>query len=216
MRRIFLAGVLVIIMGGQFCLADTPAALEKASELISNHQYDAAIAILEQYIPANPQSAQGYFLMAQAYHWKKELYKARVYYFKAAETDGQYRLSVVPLLDELNEWENIVNIVEPELRAGNQVGPSALGALATAYRHLKQNKKSAKLIEYLGKTKYDDQDDEDYKNYILAYANLWNGDTAAAKEKLKLIRNRGYLQYARTHEKFKALFQDPEFLEMTK
>ena len=215
MRKMLLTVMMIILMG-QFSHADTTAALEKAVELIDNHQYDMAIAILEQYIPANPQSAQGYFLMAQAYHWKKELYKARVYYFKAAETDGQYRLSVVPLLDELNEWENIINIVQPELQAGNQVGPSALGALATAFRQLKQNEKSAEIIQHLEKTKYDDQEDEDYKNYILAYASLWNGDPGAAKEKLKLIKKQAYRQYARTHEKFKPLFKDPEFLEITK
>lgn len=215
MRKVVLAVICFILVGYSWP-AQAENVLGVASQLISQQKYDAAIDVLEGYVAQNKLSAEAYFLLAQAYHWKKELNLAKVYYFKAAEFDRQYRLDVVPLLDELKEWENIITVVEPEIRAGTHVGPSILGALATSYRELQQNQKASKLITYLETTTYNDPDDKDYKNYILAYASLWSGDKEAAKTRLKRIKNRAYLRYARTHEKFRALFEDPEFIEITK
>lgn len=215
MRKFVMTAVCIFFIGRLCFAADAPV-LEKARELISRQQYDLAIAILENYIPENPNSAEGYLFMAQAYHWKKELYKAKAFYAQAAGLNSQYRLAVVPLLDELKDWEAIIDTVEPEMRAGNKLDPSALGALATSYRQLEQKQKASEIIENLSKTTYADPGDEDYKNYILAYARLWDGDKEGAKAKLKLIKNRVYRQYARNHEKFSALFKDPEFLEITR
>ena len=215
MRKFVLMAFSIVLIG-QFCFAADTLVLEKAKELISRQQYDLAIAILQNYIPENPNYAEGYLLMAQAYHWKKELYKSKAFYTQAAALNNQYRLAIIPLLDELKEWKEIIDIVEPEMRTGKKLDPSALGALATSYRQLEQKKKADEIVEKLSGTTYADQDDEDYKNYILAYARLWDGDKDGAKAKLKLIKNRAYRQYARTHEKFSVLFQDPEFLELTR
>ena len=54
--------------------AETP--LDEANREISAKHYDAAIAVLEGFVAANPNSVQGELLLATAYHWEKNFAKA--------------------------------------------------------------------------------------------------------------------------------------------
>lgn len=190
--------------------------LDDARKLVAAQQYDSAIDLLNKYVSTNPMSADGYLLLANAHHWKKDFPKARVCYEKAATLDARYALDIISLIDELNEWKEIIRIAGPELQKNKKLRPSILGSLASAYKNLDKHLDAERVINILATNEYEGQDVKDYKNYVLAYYHLWSSDTRKAKDRLKQIRNKAYLRYARTDDKFKKLQSDAEFLELTK
>lgn len=189
--------------------------LEQASKLISGGSYDQAIEILDLEIRNNPNSARGHLLIARAYHWKKDLGKAHEHYILAASLNPTYKFEIIPLLDELQEWNDIIDLVGPEVNQGNR-DPSLLGNLATAYKESGKRSEAEKVIKLLLATNYEGSNDNDYKNYVLAYYYLWEDDFAKSKEHLRKIKSKNYLRYARTSPKFKKVFKDQEFIELTK
>jgi cytochrome c-type biogenesis protein CcmH/NrfG len=191
-------------------------ALDDAQKSISARHYDDAISTLGNYLASNPGSAAAELLLAHAYHWKKDFPNAESHYRKAAALDPRYRLEIVALLDELGESEEIIRIAGPEVTSSNRLAPSILGALMTAYYRVGRPVDGGKIRDLLEATTYSDQSDVDYRNYMLAYCAMMDGDSQRAKDLLRSIHDRSYLQYAATDDKFKVLFKDPEFIEITK
>jgi predicted Zn-dependent protease len=192
--------------------AGTP--LDEGATLLNNQKYDEAIQVLQQYLEKNPKSAPGFLLLAQAYHWKKDTAKARIHYQKAAELDPASKLAIVPLLDEVGDWKEIIALLDPEVRKRNRA-PNLLGPLATAYKQLRKDDEAEKVIKLLMATDYGSQEETDYKNYVLAYYHLWHKDLARSKERLRAIRSQALLRYAAYSRKFEQLFSDPEFIRLT-
>jgi tetratricopeptide (TPR) repeat protein len=214
-KQILSAAILAAVLAlPHAAFAQSP--LQDASRAIDAKHYDTAIAIVESYIVANPNSAPAEVLLARAFHWEKDFANAKVHYRRAAAIDTRYRLEIVPLLDELGESAEIVRICGPEIGNGTTASPSTLGSLATAYRNLGKAADAERVRNILTNTAYTDPGDVDYKNYELAEFALWDGDTRQAKDHLRAIKDQGYRQYARTDDKFKVLFNDSEFLELTK
>lgn len=197
-------------------VARAQSALDEASAAIQTQHYDTAITDLESYLAGNPNNAYAHILLAQAYHWKKDIPKAKRQYQAAAALDSRYRLEIIPLLDEEKDWSGIVALAAPELNTDKPVAPSLLGALASAYRALNRADDSARVRNILAGTVYRDQDDRDYQDYVLAYCYLWDGDTGRAMGRLRMITAKAYLTYAATDEKFQTLFTDKEFIDLTK
>lgn len=192
------------------------SALDDARKLVESQQYDAAIVILDQHLRGNPSSADGHLLLAQAHHWKKDVGKAKASYQKAAKLNPKYTFEIIPLLDELEDWNEVIRIASPAITKERQLSPSLLGSLASAYQNTGKSLDAERIMNILATTDYKNQNSEDYKNYVLAYFHLWDDDKEKSKERLKRIKNKAYLKYARTHNKFKKLQSDAEFLELTK
>ena len=110
-------------------------ALSKAEELIRNRNYDAAISSLTRSLERDPSNAHAAALLAGAHHWKQDFANAKRWYAHAARLDTKYRLDILPLLEELTEWNEIVRLAEPEFGAGSK-SPSLLGSLWVAFNHL--------------------------------------------------------------------------------
>jgi tetratricopeptide (TPR) repeat protein len=196
--------------------ARAQAALDDARRSMSEQHYDAAIATLQNYIASNPGSADAELLLAQSYHWKKDFPDAKQHYQRAAELDPHYRLEIIPLLDDLGDSAEIIRIAGPEVTSSTRLSPSILGALLTAYYRTGKLADEARIRDLLESTSYGDPSDRDYKNYVLAYCALLDGDMRKAKDRLGEIKDRAYLQYARTDDKFKVLYDDKEFQDLTK
>jgi len=190
--------------------------LDDAQRSISAQHYDAAIATMVNYLASNPGSADGELLLAQAYHWKKDFPSAKVHYRKAAALNPSYRLEIIPLLDDLGESEEIIRVAAPEVTSSNRLSPSILAALLSAYYRTGKPAEGRKIRDLLEATTYSDPGDVDYKKYVLAYCAVMDGDTRKGKDLLRDIRDKGYRQYAATDDKFKVLFKDGEFIEITK
>jgi hypothetical protein len=103
-----------------------------------------------------------------------------------------------------------------EANNGGSFSPSVLGPLATAYKNKNDLVETERIKGILVTTTYESQTEEDYKNYVLAYCALWNDDNQQAKNFLKKMQGKSLLKYARTQDKFKKLYGDEEFLELTK
>jgi tetratricopeptide (TPR) repeat protein len=177
--------------------------------------YIQALEILEQTLGENhPDVAASLMNLAGLYHEKKDFTSALTYYTKAAAIDSTYKFKIIPLLDELGNWQDIIQLSAPEVKNGN-TSPSLLGPLATAYQQTGQIQESEGVIRILKKADYREQWQKDYRNYILAYYYLWHDKTDLSKECLRRIMIPRYLKYARTAPKFEKLFSDPEFLELT-
>jgi cytochrome c-type biogenesis protein CcmH/NrfG len=189
--------------------------LDDARASIDAQRYDDAVALLEKYISQNPNSADAELLLAQAYHWKKDIAKAKLHYQKAAAIDPQNQLEIVPLLDEEGAWAEIIRLCAPAVSTGER-SPSILGALASAYKNSKKPLDAQRIRNLLATATYTSQSNEDYRNYVLAYCALWENDAQQAKDRLRKIHDSAFLKYARTDDKFKKLFTDEEFLELTK
>lgn len=206
-------GVAIMLAASQ--AANAQSAIEDAQKLIAAQRYDSAIAILDRHVAANPSAADAYLLLAHAHHWKKDVKKAKLYYQQAAKLDATHTLEIIPLLDELGEWNEIIQIAAPAVRKDRKLAPPILGSLASAYQNTDKPTDAERIMNILATTEYKDQSSEDYKNYVLAYYHLWNDDTAKARERLKKIKDKAYLKYARTHDKFKKLQNDAEFQKLT-
>lgn len=177
--------------------------------------YRQALDILEQTLGENhPDVAASLKNLAGLYHEKKDFTSALTYFTKAAAIDPTYKFKVIPLLDELGKWQDIIQISAPEVKNGN-TSPALLGPLASAYRQTGQIQESEGVIRILKNADYREQWQKDYRNYILAYYYLWHDRTDLSKECLRRIMIPRYLKYARTAPKFEKLFTDPEFLELT-
>ncbi len=191
------------------------SSLDEARSHIAAQRYDMAIATLEKYILQNPSSAEAEILLAQAYHWKKDITTAKLHYRKAAAIDARYQLEIIPLLDEERAWGDIIQLAAPAVSNGER-SPSILGALASAYQNSGKPLDAERIRSLLENTPYKGQSNEDYKNYVLAYCALWKNDTRQAKDHLMKIHDTAFLKYARTDYKFKTLQTDQDFLELTK
>ncbi len=55
-----------------------------------------------------------------------------------------------------------------------------------------------------------------HNNYVLAYCYLSDGDKQRTLNRLRMIKDRAYLRYARTHDKFQKLDSNDEFKELTR
>ena len=191
------------------------AQVSKAVNLIKTGKYDEAISILKERIVEQPNDADAYLQMARAYHWKKEFNTAYKYYKEAAIHNHRYKTEIIGLLDELEKWQEIIDIAAPEIKAGNKT-PSILGSLMTAYTKTKLIAEADRVLNILKNTLYQKQWQIDYKNYVLAYYFLSRNKAELAKKHLRKIVSPGYRKYARTSPKFKKLYSDPEFIEITK
>ena len=177
--------------------------------------YTQALEILEQSLGENhPDVAASLMNLAGLYHEKKDFSSALTYYRKAAAIEPKYKFKIIPLLDELAKWQDIIDLSAAEVKNGN-TSPSLLGPLASAYQETGQVEESEKVIRILKSADYHEQWQKDYRNYILAYYYLWHDKADQSKECLRRIMIPRYLKYARTAPKFKKLFSDPEFLELT-
>lgn len=177
--------------------------------------YLRALEILKQTLGENhPDVAASLKNLGGLYHEKKDFASALAYYTKAAAIDQNYKFKIIPLLDELGKWQDIIQLAAPEVKNGN-TSPSLLGPLATAYQQTGQIQEAEGVIRILKKADYREQWQKDYRNYVLAYYYLWHDKTDLSKECLRRIMIPRYLKYARTAPKFQKLFSDPEFLELT-
>lgn len=177
--------------------------------------YLQALEILEQTLGENhPVVAASLKNLAGLYHEKKDFTSALRYYSKAATIDPNHKFKIIPLLDELGKWQDIIQLAAPEVKNGN-TSPSLLGPLATAYQKIGQIQQAEGVIRILKNADYREQWQKDYRNYVLAYYYLWHDKTDLSKECLRRIMIPRYLKYARTAPKFEKLFTDPEFLELT-
>jgi tetratricopeptide (TPR) repeat protein len=177
--------------------------------------YMQALVIIEHTLGENhPDVAASLKNLAGLYHEKKDFASALRYYTKAAAIDPNYKFKIIPLLDELGKWQDIIQLAAPEVKNGN-TNPSLLGPLASAYRQTGQIQEAEGVIRDLKDADYREQWQKDYRNYVLAYYYLWHDQTDLSKECLRRIMIPRYLKYARTAPKFEKLFSDPEFLELT-
>jgi tetratricopeptide (TPR) repeat protein len=177
--------------------------------------YRQALEILQQALgESHPDVAASLKNLAGLYHEKKDFTSALRYYAKAAAIDPKYKFKIIPLLDELGKWQDIIQIAAPEVKNGNS-SPSLLGPLATAYQQTGQIQEAEGVIRILKNADYHKQWQKDYRNYVLAYYYLWHDKTDLSKECLRRIMIPRYLKYARTAPKFEKLFSDPEFQELT-
>lgn len=213
-RHLMFPFLFVFLVLSGYAHAQTP--VDEARKLIDAQNYDAAIPILEKYVAANPNSADGELWLAKSYHWKKDFPKAKGHYLKAGILNPAYRLEIIPALDEKVDSAEIILIAGPEVKPNVTLPPSILGPLATSYRIAGRPADVKRIRDILKATQYGDAYLEDYKKYVLAYSALWDGDIPQAKSWLKQIKSKPMLQYARTHDKFEVLYSDKEFLELTK
>jgi hypothetical protein len=188
-------------------------AVSEARQLISSQKYDQAIDLMNKYLVANPDSASGHLLLAEAFHWKKDVGNAKSHYDKAGELDEGLKYAVIPLMDETKDWDGIIKLVEPI--KNKRCPASLLGPLATAYTNLNRKDDSARVIAILESTKYFFESERDYQHYVLAYANLWNDNRDDALKHLKSIHDSGLLRYAASSDKFKKLHDDVDFKKLT-
>src|ERR1700685_4251763 len=211
MRKLIMSAAILAAVLALPRAAHAESPLDEANREISAKHYDAAIAVLEGFVAANPNSVQGELLLATAYHWEKNFAKAELHYQRAAAIDPRYRLEIIPLLDELGDSAGIIRLAAPEVDRGARLSPGILVSLASAYKRTDKPLDAQRIRNLLTNTEYADQSDKDYKNYALAVFALWDGDTQRAKDRLRDIKDKAYLQYARTDDDFKALFNDSEF-----
>ncbi|MGD8523567.1 MAG: tetratricopeptide repeat protein [Desulfobacterales bacterium] len=177
--------------------------------------YMQALEILEQTLGENhPDVAVSLKNLGGLYHEKRDFTSALTYYTKAAAINPDYKFKIIPLLDELGKWQDIIQLAAPEIKNEN-ISPSLLGPLATAYQQTGQIQEAEAVIRILKNADYPKQWQRDYRNYVLAYYYLWHDKTDLSKECLRRIMIPRYLKYARTAPKFQKLFSDPEFLELT-
>ena len=177
--------------------------------------YRQALEILEQCLgESNVDVAASLKNLAGLYHEKKDFSSALKYYRQAAAINPKYKFKIIPLLDEMQKWQDIIQLAAPEVKKGN-TSPSLLGPLATAYQQTGQIQESEDVIQTLKNAEYRKQWKKDYRNYVLAYYYLWHDQTELSKDCLRRIMIPSYLKYARTAPKFEKLFSDPEFLELT-
>jgi tetratricopeptide (TPR) repeat protein len=159
------------------------SSLDEARSDIDAQRYDAAIATLEKYISQNPGSAGAELLLAQAYHWKKDISMAKLHYRKAAAIDPHNQLEIIPLLDEERAWEEIIQLAAPAVSSGNR-SPSILGALASAYQNSGKPPDAQRIRNLLESTPYKGQSNEDYRTTCWRIA--LSGRTTRAKPKITL------------------------------
>lgn len=207
-----LAAVISCCLAGATVAAD--GKLVEAQRLIEAEQYAAAVLILDKYVATRPDSDEAQLLLAQAHHWNKNLAKAKAHYQLAARLDARHALEIIPLLDETKEWAEIVKLADPKVNE-KTTPPSALGALATAYKELGKVADAERVIAVLTATEYRKPYDRDYKHYVLAYTALWSKGTVRAIGLLRKIDDKALLSYAANSAKFESLFADPEFVELT-
>lgn len=203
--------VLLLVLPGP-ARAET---LRDAQQLISQGRYDEAISALRGLITSEPTNAAAAVTLARAYHWKRDLPNAKRWYREAVRLDTRYRLDIVGLLDELEESDEIVRLVAPELAKGNR-RPALLGSLLTAYERLGRKAEAAAVVQTLINTSYDRPYDSDYRNYILAYVSLAEGNTSAALSHLGQISDERLRVYARTSPKFQKLRGNADFDKLTR
>ena len=190
------------------------AKLDEAQRLIVAEKYDPAVRMLDEYVAAHPDSDEAHLLLAQAHHWGKNLAKAKSHYQTAARLDGRHALEIIPLLDETKEWAEIVKLTAAVVKE-KTTPPSALGALATAYRELGKAADAERVIAVVAATEYRAPYEQDYKNYVLAYHSLWSKNSARCMTHLTKIDDKALLRYAANSAKFESLFADPEFVRLT-
>jgi tetratricopeptide (TPR) repeat protein len=177
--------------------------------------YRQALEIIEQSLGENHTDvAASLKNLAGLYHEKKDFSSALRYYHKAAAINPKFKFKIIPLLDEMERWQDIIQLAAPAAKKGN-TSPSLLGPLATAYQQTGQIQEAEGVIRILKSADYRKQWQKDYRNYVLAYYYLWHDKTDLSKQCLRRIMIPRYLKYARTAPKFQKLFSDPEFLELT-
>ena len=178
--------------------------------------YLQALEILEHKLGENhPDVAASLENLGGLYHERKDFASAQTYYTKAAAINPKYKFKIIPLLDEMGKWQDIIQLAAPEVKNGN-TSPSLLGPLATAYQQTGQIQEAEAVIRILKNADYRKQWQKDYRNYVLAYYYLWHDKTDLSKECLRRIMIPRYLKYASTASKFQKLFSDPEFQELTR
>jgi hypothetical protein len=159
-------------------------------------------------------SAETCLYWASEYHRKKIFDTAYFYYKAAAKLNPAYEPRIIVLLDDLQKWNEVIKIAAPIVNKGGR-NPAHLGPLYTAYKETGDSINAEKTIELLFHAKYDEYEN-DYRYYILSYYYLWKGDKKKSLDFLKRIKSVPLKQYARDSFKFKILFTNQEFLEITK
>jgi tetratricopeptide (TPR) repeat protein len=209
--------ILIVLLGLMFIstAANAENTCLSTYEKYQDKDWQKVISSCEEYIKTDQHNAEAYLDLAFAYHGSKTDFKKALYYYKkAAALNENYKLYMVPLLDELEDWQQIIELALPEMDSGN-CDPSILGSLASAYHAFNNQRMADEVIKHLKNCTYDKQNSKDYQLYILAYVSLWNDDQTAALNYLKEIKTASLLEYARTAPKFKKLYGLPEFKKIT-
>jgi len=189
--------------------------LLEASILIDKEQkYDEAITILEKEIESDSDNSCAFLLIAVAYHWKKDFDVALAYYRNATNLSPEFRLFIVPLLSDLENWNEIIEIAEPAVKKGNN-SPEILGSLLNAYWNTNRKDDIEGLVDNMLNANYEEQWKRCYNNYNLAAYYLKLDQFQVAKAYLKKIVGTDLLKYVQTDPQFEKLFFDPEFQEIT-
>jgi tetratricopeptide (TPR) repeat protein len=168
--------------------------------------------MLEREAQAKAKSASTHAALAEAYHWQKDFSSAEREYRIAAQLDRRYLWAIVPLLDELQKWDDIITLVGD---VPHRTLPSGvLGALATAYHKKGMGDETRSVIEVIERRAGFSDEEEDYSHYVLAYVALWNEKVAEAIEHLLKIKSTEMLQYAKTSPKFEKLSNNERFIAL--
>lgn len=160
-------------------------------------------------------SANTYLYWASVYHQKRVFDTAYFCYQMAIKLDSSNIRKIIPLLDEMELWQEVIKIGNPILIAGARE-PSILGSLYTAYLKTGDNKNAERVIGILIKTKYQNTWEADYKSYVLSYYYLWKGDEKRALDLLESINDDDLKSYAAKSSKFKSVHKNNRFIKITK
>src|SRR5205823_2358549 len=104
-------------------------------------------------------------------------------------------VSEAHLLIVNQKYDAAIAILEKQLTKNN-IKPSLLGPLATALKELGKAAEAERVINILATSDYADPEESDYRNYVLAYYQLWHKDAARAMEHLRRIKSAALLAYA--------------------
>jgi len=164
--------------------------------------------------PKKKLSAETYLYWASEYHRKKIFDTAYFYYKMAANLNPAYEPKIIVLLDDLQQWKEIIKLAAPIVEKGGR-NPTHLGPLYSAYKETGDSLNAEKTIQLLFHAKYDEYEN-DYRNYVISYYYLGKGEEQKSLDFLKKVKSVPLRQYARDSRKFSALFSNSDFLEITK
>lgn len=206
--RTSMSGLLVFVMCAFVFAQSDP--LQTARQLIRDRRYDDAIVLLLRTSEQGVMNAEVANQLARAYHWKLDFGQAKRWYVEASRLDPKYRLDIVPLLEELEDWRAIIELAEPEFATGSK-RLDLLSALYVAYSKVGRSSDSDRVLG-----RVIDSPASDYRNYILAYVASLAGDTDKALSYLAQIKSPSMRAYARTDRKFANVAGNKRFEELTR
>lgn len=176
--------------------------------LVQNGKYKEAIPLLKKGLKdPGISKMKYYFWLGYSYQNLQDFKKAYKYCKKAAEIDKRLNVGVISVLDDMERWDDVIEMAEPEIQNGVK-NPSLLGSLFGAYWKLNMKEKAEQIILLLKNTDYPSKTKQEIKYYVLSYYYLWKSDTNNSIDYLTKIESLSLIKFAKNSSKFTALFSD--------